>query len=73
MEITGEDLGNILYGYFGSTMGINDVMLYAAAGVAQQLGHVNMDTNDDFFLVHDTLVECYYSPEKYYGDEKTII
>ena len=32
--VTREDLGNILYGYLGSAMGISDTTLYQGAGVA---------------------------------------
>ena len=33
-EVSREDLGNILYGYLGSAMGIGDTTLYQGAGVA---------------------------------------
>lgn len=32
--VTREDLGNILYGYLGSAMGISDTMLYHGGGIA---------------------------------------
>ena len=32
--VTREDLGNILYGYLGSAMGISDIILYQGAGIA---------------------------------------
>ncbi len=70
LEITSEDLGNILYGYFGTAMGINEKVLYAAGGVAKQLKHVSIDSEEEMFKVLDTMVDCYLLEDKFYGDDE---
>lgn len=55
-QVTREDLGNILYGYLGSAMGIGDKTLYWGAGVAA--------SKDNIFNGKA------YNPDEYYGDNK---
>ena len=52
--VTREDLGNILYGYLGSAMGIGDTTLYQGAGVAASWTNI---FNGDLF-----------DASAYYGD-----
>ena len=70
LEITSEDLGNLLYGYFGTAMGISEVLLYAAGGVAKKYTHVSVDNTDEAYQILDSLVECYENKDEYYGDDK---
>ena len=54
--VTREDLGNILYGYLGSAMGIGDITLYWGAGVAA----------DEKNIINGKA----YDSSQYYGDNK---
>ncbi len=69
-KITSEDLGNILYGYFGTAMGIEDITLYSAGGVAKKKGYVSLETIDDLFEVLDLFLRNYFDSKNYYGDDE---
>ena len=53
--VTREDLGNILYGYLGSAMGIDDKTLFWGAGVAANKANIFNGKA--------------YNPDEYYGDD----
>lgn len=55
-RVTREDLGNILYGYLGSAMGIGDTTLYWGGGIAANKYNIFNGKA--------------YNPDEYYGDNK---
>lgn len=62
MTVTVDQLGNIIYGWFGTQLGINDVMLYWGGGFAHQKGI----TGESLSKV--VTFDCLYDPLNYYGD-----
>ena len=62
MVVTADQLGNIVYGLFGTLLGVNDVMLYWGGGFAHQKNITGKSFGDVLKLA------CLYNPNQYYGD-----
>lgn len=62
MVVTADQLGNILYGWIGTMLGIEDEVLYFGGGFAQQMKNTGL--NFTSVLAFD----CLYDPALYYGD-----
>lgn len=55
MEVTSEQLGNILYGYTGTAMGCSPTILYIGGGMAKQIHDFG---NASFDALSSALINC---------------